>query len=113
MGPDGPIGYATDVSITETNDPGTGRPRQILVRGHGPSLHLSMELAVEDEVVTRTAPGFIGGTADFLQLRARYRVQGRAGDQRFDFEAPGAAETFRGRGSVTAEAPGPRPLPRP
>jgi hypothetical protein len=113
LGPDGPIGYATDVSITETNDPATGRPRQILVRGRGPSLTLSMELAVEDEVVTRMAPGFIGGAADFLQLRARYRVHGRAGGQRFDFEAPGAAETFRGRGAVSAEARAPSPSPRP
>jgi hypothetical protein len=56
-----------------------------------------MDLAVEREVVTRTAPGFIGGSMDFLQLRARYRVAGRVGARRFDFEAPGAAETFRGR----------------
>ncbi|HET6897957.1 MAG TPA: hypothetical protein VFK70_06410, partial [Vicinamibacteria bacterium] len=97
LGPDGPIGYAADVSITETNDPATGRPRSILVRGQGPSLNLSMELAVEDEVTTRMAPGFIGGASDFLQLRARYRVAGRAGGRRFDFEAPGSAETFRGR----------------
>jgi len=113
LGPDGPIGYAADVSITETNDPATGRPRSILVRGHGPSLNLSMELAVEDEVATRMAPGFIGGATDFLQLRARYRVAGRAGGRRFDFEAPGAAETFRGRRAVTAEAPEPRASPRP
>jgi len=113
LGPDGPIGYATDVSITETNDPATGRPRQILVRGHGPSLNLSMELAVEDEVATPMAPGFIGGAADFLQLRARYRVHGQAGGRRFDFEAPGAAETFRGRGLVSAEAREPRSSPRP
>ena len=97
LGPDGPIGYAADVSIAETNDPATGGPRRILVRGHGPSLNLTMDLAVEDEVVTRMAPGFIGGSLDFLQLRARYRVAGRVGARRFDFEAPGAAETFRGR----------------
>src|SRR6185503_7752443 len=56
LGPDGPIGYATDVSITETNDPATGRPRHILVRGRGPALQLTIELAVEDEVATRMAP---------------------------------------------------------
>ena len=97
LGPDGPIGYAADVTIAETNDPATGRPRRIVVRGHGLSLNLTMDLAVEDQVVTRMAPGFIGGEADFLQLRARYRVEGRAGGRRFDFEAPGAAETFRRR----------------
>jgi hypothetical protein len=72
-----------------------------------------MDLAVEYEVATRMAPGFIGGAADFLQLRARYDVHGRAGDRRFDFEAPGAAETFRGRGPVSAEARAPRASPRP
>jgi hypothetical protein len=113
LGPDGPIGFAADVSITETNDPATGRPRSILVRGRGPSLQLSMDLAVEDEVATRTAPGFIGGSSDFLQLRARYRVRGQAGGQRLDFEARGAAETFRGKGPVSAEAREPPPLPRP
>jgi hypothetical protein len=114
LGPDGPIGYAADVSISETNDPETGRPRRILVRGHGPSLHLTMDLAVEgDQVVTRMSPGFIGGSMDFLQLRARYRVEGRAGGRRFDFEAPGAAETFRGRSPVSAEARERQPSPRP
>lgn len=113
LGPDGPIGYALDVSIAETNDPASGRPRRILVRGQGPSLHLSMDLAVEDEVVTRMAPGFIGGSMDFLQLRARYRVAGRVGARRFDFEAPGAAETFRGRAPVTAAVPAPGSSPRP
>ena len=29
IGPDGPVGYATNVSIEETNDPATGRPRSI------------------------------------------------------------------------------------
>jgi len=53
---------------------------------------------------TRMAPGFIGGATDFLQLRARYRVAGRAGGRRFDFEAPGAAETFRGHGQTRGPA---------
>ena len=34
---------------------------------------------------------------DFLQMRGRYRVTGKAGDRTLDFTAPGAAETFRGR----------------
>jgi len=113
LGPEGPIGYAADVTIAETNDPATGHPRRIVVRGRGPSLRLTMDLAVEDQVVTRMAPGFIGGSTDFLQLRARYRVEGSAGGERFDFEAPGAAETFRGRGPVSAEAPVPPSSPRP
>ena len=97
LGPDGPVGYATDVSIEETNDPASGRPRRIVVRGHGPSLSLTMDLSVEDEVVTRQPARAFGAAMDFLQLRARYRVTGQAGESRLDFEAPGSAETFRGR----------------
>lgn len=97
LGPEGPVGFAADVSITETSDPASGRPRRIVVRGSGPSLALSMDLAVDDMVVTRMSRHSFGASMDFLQLRARYRVRGRAGDRRVDFEAPGAAETFRGR----------------
>jgi hypothetical protein len=34
---------------------------------------------------------------DFLQMRARGRVTGRAGERPLDFQAPASAETFRGR----------------
>ena len=34
---------------------------------------------------------------DFLQMRARYRVTGRAGGTIVDFSGMGSAETFRGR----------------
>ena len=84
------------MTIEETSDPVSARPQQIRVRGRGPSLDLSMDLAVESAEVTRMRPGSFGASMDFLQLRARYRVRGQAGGQRFDFEAPGAAETFRG-----------------
>jgi hypothetical protein len=97
LGPQGPVGYAADISIDETNDPATGRPRRIVVSGRGPSLDVSMDLAVLSAVVTRMPPRSFGGAMDFLQLRARYRVAGTAGDRHLDFEAPGAAETFRGR----------------
>ncbi len=43
--------------------------------------------------------GLFGGGLDFLQLRARYRVQGRAGGRTVDFTAAGSAGTFRGRGT--------------
>jgi hypothetical protein len=100
MGPGGPVGYATNVSIEETNDPETGHPRTIVVTGRSGSLDVSMALTVESTVVTRTArtgTGGFGGGMDFLQLRARYRVLGRAGGRDIDFTAPGSAETFRGR----------------
>jgi hypothetical protein len=97
LGPQGPLGYAADVVIEEMDDPATGRPRRLRVRGRGPSLDLSMEIAVDDAVVTRMPPRGFGAAMDFLQLHVRYHVRGQAGGRRIDFEAPGAAETFRGR----------------
>ena len=95
LGPDGPVGYATNVSIVETNEAGTGRPRSIVIHGRSSALDVTLDLAIEDAVVTRTRRGLLGGGMDFLQLRARYRVHGRAGNQPIDFTAAGAAETFR------------------
>jgi hypothetical protein len=97
IGPDGPVGYATNVSIEETNDPATGYPRSIIVTGRSSSLDVAMELTVDEAIVTKRGGGLFGGEMDFLQLRARYRVRGRAGDRSIDFTAAGAAETFRGR----------------
>jgi len=97
IGPDGPVGYATNVSIEETNHPDTGHPRTIVVTGRSASLDLTMELTVKDAVVTKTGSAFFGSGMDFLQLRANYQVRGRAGDRSIDFIAPGTAETFRGR----------------
>ena len=102
IGPDGPVGYATNVSIEETNDPATGHPRTIMVTGRSSSLDIAMELTVDEAIVTKRGPStplWASGEMDFLQLRARYRVRGRAGDRSIDFTASGAAETFRGGSS--------------
>jgi hypothetical protein len=97
IGPGGPVGYSTRVRIVETDDPATGHPRRIDIRGRGDSLDLSIAIAIEDAIVNRGgAGGSVALGPDFLQLRGRYRVAGRAGDRTIDFEAPGAAETFRG-----------------
>ena len=97
IGPDGPVGYATNVAIEESNDPATGHPRSIKVSGRSSSLDIAMELAIDEAIVTRRGGGLFGGEQDFLQLRARYRVRGRAGERSIDFTASGAAETFRGQ----------------
>ena len=97
IGPDGPVGYATNVSIEESNDPATGHPRSIKVSGRSSSLDIAMELTIDEAIVTRRGGGLFGGERDFLQLRARYRVRGRAGERSIDFTASGAAETFRGQ----------------
>ena len=93
LGPDGPVGYATRVTIEETDAPGTNRPSRIVVTARGRDLNLRMDIAVEAAIVNRG--GALAAGPDFLQLRAQYHVTGRAGGQDLDFTAPGAAETFR------------------
>ena len=97
LGPDGPLAYATNVRIDET-DGGTGRPQQIAIRARGPSLDLRVGIEIAVAEVTRmTGDTFANTNMDFLQMRGRYTVTGRAGDRMLDFSAPGAAETFRGQ----------------
>ena len=97
IGPNGPVGYATNVTIEETNDPATGRPHGIVVTGRSNSIDVAMELTVDSTIITKTGSGFFGGGSNFLQMRASYRVRGRAGERSIDFTAPGSAETFRGQ----------------
>jgi len=96
VGPDGPVGYATDVTIEETEGE-TGRPGRVLVSGHGDTLNLTLDMTVDQIAGTRTAERSFGSGMTFLQLRGTFHLSGRAGDSRIDFTAPGSAETFRGR----------------
>jgi hypothetical protein len=96
LGPDGPLGYATTVRITEQND-GSGRPQRIAISGRSASLDVTAEFAVSSAVTTRSQQGPLANQVDFLQLRGEYTVKGTAGDRQVQFTAPGAAETFRGR----------------
>ncbi len=93
LGPDGPIGYATRVRIEETDEPGTTRPRRIVVTGRARDFDLSMDIAVESVILNKG--GALSAGPDFLQMRAQYAVTGRVGGQDVSFTAPGAAETFR------------------
>jgi len=95
LGPDGPLGYSTRVTIRETDDPATGRPHRIVVSSQGGSLDLTMDITVLDAIVT--PGGALAKGPDFLQLRGTYHVSGKTGGQAVDFTAPGAAETFGGR----------------
>ena len=97
LGPDGPLGHATNVSIEETDATATGQPRRIVVQAQSRSLDLTMELDIEDVLVSRMDSGPFPSALDFYQLRAIYHVVGRAGDRSVDFTSPGTAETFRGR----------------
>jgi hypothetical protein len=97
LGPQGPLAFSNQLSIEEDDDPKSGSPKRIELRGKGGALDLRMQLGVEDAIATRMPQGFFGEGMDFLQLRARYRVTGRVGERALDFEAPGSAETFRAR----------------
>lgn len=96
LGPDGPLGQASRVTITEADAPGQDRPSRIVVRGTSPSLDLTLDIAVDSGVRTGMSGAPMAQGMDFLQLRGRYHVTGTAGDRALDFTAPGAAETFRG-----------------
>jgi hypothetical protein len=105
VGPNGPLAYTTDVTITETNN-AQGQPRTITVKGQGNDVDLQLQFDVESMVTRRgntpAAPGATGldtlaNRLDFFQLRGTYTVKGRAANQEVNFTAPGSAETFRGK----------------
>lgn len=97
LGADGPLAYATRVTIDETSDTNTNRPRRIVVRGRGRALDLTLDLTIDHVVATPMSDQLFGGGMDFLQLRAQYHVSGQAAGRAIDFTAPGSAETFRVR----------------
>jgi hypothetical protein len=96
LGPDGPLGYSTDVRITETNDE-RGHPQRIAVRASSSALDIDLTFTVKSSVTTPMTSGPLGNGVDFLQMRGEYVVSGHAGERQIKFAAPGAAETFRGR----------------
>ena len=95
LGEQGPVGYATDVTVEETGEGPQSAPRRIVVKGRGESLTMTLEIEVNQTTTTRMPVGSFGGGMNFLQLRGTYRVSGEAGGRQIDFTAPGSAETFR------------------
>jgi hypothetical protein len=95
LGPDGPLGFATDVAIEEIDHPLSGRPQSIVVEADGDSLRVRLDLSVLDTTDT-TSGAWLGSTGEFLQMQAAYRVTGFLEGRTIDFTATGAAETFRG-----------------
>src|SRR5258706_2705339 len=75
LGPDGPLGYATNVTIGEMNDP-QGQPKTITVTARSRLLDVTMRFAVDSMVTTRTAQGPWATGLNFLQMRGRYTVNG-------------------------------------
>jgi hypothetical protein len=93
LGPDGPLGYASDVTVTETNDD-RGQPRMIVVDARSDTLEVRLQFDVGSFVVN---PAPTGAALDFFQMRGTYTVSGRASGRTIEFTAPGSAETFRSR----------------
>jgi hypothetical protein len=103
IGPDGPIGFATNVTIEETNDT-AGRPARIVIRGRNAALDLTLTFSVQDVVVNQMQGGGPATGLDFLQMRGTYDVRGRVADRDVSFTASGAAETFRGSRRATSSS---------
>jgi hypothetical protein len=98
LGPQGPLGFSTTVSIEDERGL-EGRPDRVLVHARGRALDLRLTLAVNRSVHTAMSmmqPG-AGPALDFLQLAGEYTVSGKVGGRALDFKARGAAETFRPR----------------
>ena len=95
LGPTGPIGFSTDVSVEETGT--DAAPTAMTIRARGPRTDLQLTLTVEESVATRMAltQAASGAMMTFLQLGGTYRVDGHAADRTFAFTARGSAETFR------------------
>jgi hypothetical protein len=95
LGPNGPIGFSTDVAIEERDDGGT--PRALTVTAHSDTVDVRLAFAVEETARTRLGMTQTAGGAalDFLQLGGRYEVSGRAGNRDLRFTSRGSAETFR------------------
>jgi hypothetical protein len=95
LGPDGPLGFATDVRITEEDDE-RGQPSIVTVTARGDALDLVLRFDVASSTTTRMTDGPLANNVDFLQLRGQYTVTGSVGSREISFTAPGTAETFRG-----------------
>jgi hypothetical protein len=106
LGPDGPLGYATNVTISEMNDE-HGQPKTITVSGRSRLLDVQMRFDVGSMVKTPMSQGMLANGLNFLQMRGQYTVTGNAGDKRLDFTAPGSAETFRE--NPKSRSPNPKP----
>ena len=105
LGPDGPLGYATNVTIDEMND-ANGQPRTITVTGRSRLLDVRMQFDVGSVVMTRMTPGTVSSGLSFLQMRGQYTVTGHAGERDINFTAAGSAETFRD--NPTPQVPNPK-----
>jgi hypothetical protein len=93
LGPDGPLGFSTDVVIDDA------RPGQVEVRATGKAVELRLSLTVDETVRTGLAMTRVPGARplSFLQLGGVFHVTGQVAGRAIDFSARGSAETFKPR----------------
>jgi hypothetical protein len=93
LGPDGPLGFSTNVAI---DDAGAG---SVAVHATGRGLELELTLAADETIRTGMAmTALAGGTPlNFLQLGGIFHVKGTISGRKIDFTARGSAETFKPR----------------
>jgi hypothetical protein len=96
LGPQGPLGFSREVTITEQGAPGEA-PRTVEVDARGEALSLRIVAQVESVVRTpmRGAWSAQDSARTFLQMRTQDRVEGTVAGRALHFDALGAAETFR------------------
>jgi hypothetical protein len=98
LGPEGPLGFSTTVSIRETGAENGPAPGGSMITARGRSVDVSLAFSVERSVRSAMAMTASGSPPmDFLQLAGVYTVSGRVGDRTLNFTSRGAAETFRPR----------------
>jgi hypothetical protein len=97
LGPSGPLGVSTDVSIRERDV--EGQPQEVTVVARGKDLDLRLGFAVDRALRTERGPAksSTGQPLAFLQLAGAYTATGQVGGRTIDFTSRGAAETFRPR----------------
>jgi hypothetical protein len=91
LGPDGPLGFSTNITI---DDASTNR---VHVRANGEGLDLQLELAADETVRTPMALTALAGgqPLNFFQLGGTFHVKGTVSGRQIDFTARGSAETFK------------------
>ncbi len=90
LGPEGPIGFSTNVTIEESGQ-AAGQPDRVVVKARGRAIDVNLTLAVERltrNAMSMTQPG-VGPALDFLQMGGEYTVSGKVGERALDFKARG------------------------
>ncbi len=96
LGAEGPVGYSSNLTITEQGSAGPeDAPQQITVRQQSDAFAVTIDMRVTS--VERSRQRGIDARVDFLQMRTDAHVTGQVNQTPFDFTAPASAETFRGR----------------